>query len=406
MKSTNTGFDVDTYAEETHSEIVDSPLHSQASYGSDCEDAVEATQYKDVLILFRFNDRDLPFELREIIMSDLRLLTLLESGLPSWVLFLQSYPGFCHLYRPWMCPLARTLYVLISAVTVLIGFYDLYKNVPVLKATASRLCGPLFDWIETWDMVSRIKYLGTMLFLHNFEKAVKWLLMVTRTFKSFISILTQPMAGPLVDFLHLILPFWNACIEMLESLWSVIGIVIGSSFSLVENLLEIVLFPVWVILSSIWTIATSVFWFLWEMLYAPFRLVIGFASFLAFICTCIYNSVLDVWLFLSSTIKLASNAEATVSVYEVSIWRSLWNDLFSQVFRALRSILNGVVAFFTACNRHRLSIYNHSQEFIHRLSRPAQRLRPAGARHRGQTCGTQNLSKTAPREWKPKKKKS
>uniref|UniRef100_A0A5B7AF70 Uncharacterized protein n=1 Tax=Davidia involucrata TaxID=16924 RepID=A0A5B7AF70_DAVIN len=200
IKSISTGVEVDIYSEETHGEIVDSPTHSQTC-ASDCDDAVEATQYRDVLILFRFNDRDLPFKLREIIMSDLRLLTLLESGLPSWVIFLQSYPGFCHLYRPWMCPLARALYVMISVVTVLIGFYDLYKNVPVLKATASRLCGPLFDWIETWEMISRIKYLGTMLFLHNFEKAVKWFLTITRTTRSFLSVLTEPMAAPLVEFM-------------------------------------------------------------------------------------------------------------------------------------------------------------------------------------------------------------
>lgn len=254
MKSTSTGFNFHIYPEEKRGQCADSPSLSQTPYSSDSEDAVEDTHYKDVLILFRFNDRDLPFELRQIIMSDVRLLTLLESGLPSWVIFLQSYPGFCHLYRPWMCPLARTLYVLISVVTVLIGFYDLYKNVPVLKATASRLCGPLLDWIETWDMVSRIKYLGTMLFLHNSEKAVKWFLMLTRTFKSFISILTQPMAGPVFEFLDLILPFWNACIEMLDSLFSVIWIVMESSFSLVENLVEIVLMPMWFVLSSIWNI--------------------------------------------------------------------------------------------------------------------------------------------------------
>ena len=81
------------------------------TYTSNFETAMDATQYRDVLILFRFNDHDLPFKLKEIITSDLRLLTLLEAGLPSWVIFLQSYPGFCHLYRPWMCPLARTLYV-------------------------------------------------------------------------------------------------------------------------------------------------------------------------------------------------------------------------------------------------------------------------------------------------------
>ncbi|KAF5949947.1 hypothetical protein HYC85_011940 [Camellia sinensis] len=409
MKSTSSGFDVDIYPEETHGETVDSPLHSQNSYVSDCEDAVEATQYKDALILFRFDDRDLPFTLKEIIMSDLRILTLLESGLPSWVIFLQSYPVFCHIYRPWMCPLARTLYVLISFVTVLIGFYDLYKNVPVLKATASRLCGPLLDWIETWEMVSRIKYLGTMLFLHNFEKAVKWFLMFTRTFRSFISMLTQPMAGPLVECLDFALPFWSMCIEIVESLCSAIWFVLDSSFSLVENIVEIVLLPVWFILSSTWTVAMSiiypVFWILSEILFAPVRVVVAVASFLTFIFTCTHDFLRDIWHFISSVVKLASNAEATVSSYEVSVWRSLWSDLFSQIFRAVRSILNGFVAFFTACNRHRLSIYNHSQEIIRRLSRPTQVLRPADSSHRG-TRGTQNLSETGPQELKPDKKRN
>lgn len=254
MKSTSIGLDVDNYPAETRREIVDSPLHSNTSDASDTEYAVEAAKYKDVLILFRFNDRDLPFELRKIIMSDLRLLTLLEAGLPSWAIFFQSYPVFCHLYRPWMCPLARILYVLISVVTVLIGFYDLYKNVPILKAMASRLCGPLFDWIETWEMVSRIRYLGTMLFLHNFEKAFKWFLMITRSSRSFFSILTQPVLGPLVECLDFVLPLWNMCMEIVESVCSAFSIVIGSSFSLVEIFTETVLLPVWFTLSSIWTI--------------------------------------------------------------------------------------------------------------------------------------------------------
>lgn len=232
-------------------------IGSSEIYPSDCKNAVEATQYRDVLILFRFNDHDLPFTLRKIIMSDLRLLTLLEAGLPSWVIFLQSYPVFCHVYRPWMCPLVRALYVLISVVTVLIGFYDLYKNVPVLKATASRLFGPLFDWIETWEMITRIKYLGTMLFLHNFQKAVKWFLTIRSTTRSFLSILTQPLAQPLVACFEFLLPASNLLIDIIERLFSVIWILIGSSCSLVETLAEIFLFPIWFVVSAIWSIGRS-----------------------------------------------------------------------------------------------------------------------------------------------------
>ncbi|KVH93095.1 hypothetical protein Ccrd_004861 [Cynara cardunculus var. scolymus] len=254
------GMDIesDFHTEEAHSESVGRQLPS--SYASDCEEADEATQYRDVLLLFRFNDRDLPFELQKIIMSDLRLLTLLEAGLPSWVIFSQSYPVFCHIYRPWMCPLARALYVVISLVTVVIGFYDLYKNVPVLKATAARLCGPLFGWIETWEMVSRIKYLGTMLFLHNFEKAVKWFLMMTRT---------------------------------------------------------AILYPI--------------LWFLLEIVYAPIRLILGLSNFVGFVFKNTYDILGGLWLFVSDIFKLASNAETSVSSYEVAMWHSLWNDLFSQV---------------------------------------------------------------------------
>ncbi|XWS30990.1 hypothetical protein CRYUN_Cryun23aG0039100 [Craigia yunnanensis] len=362
-KAISTGLEVDVYCEETQREAENSSDNSN-------EIAVEATEYRDVLILFRFNDRDLPFKLQQIITPDLRLLCLLEAGLPSWVIFLQSYPGFCHIYCPWMCPLARALYVLISIITVLIGFYDLYKNVPGLKDTASRLCGPLFEWIETWEMVSRIKYLGTMLFLHNFQKAVNWFLTVTRATRSFFSCLHLPLAEPFMEFLGFVLPILNMFSEVIESFFSVIWIVIGSFYSLVGDLIEVLLLPIWFIGLILWNIATSVmypiFWILWELLYAPVRLVLALASFVAFVCGFISDLVGDIWRSLSSIIRLASASEATVSTYEVSIWRSLWNDLFSQVFCALRSILNGFVAFFTACNRHRLSIYNHVQDFIQR----------------------------------------
>ncbi|KAG4191298.1 hypothetical protein ERO13_A07G082500v2 [Gossypium hirsutum] len=362
-KATSTGVEVDLHCEETQRQAENSSDNST-------ENAVEATEYRDVLLLFRFDDRDLPFKLQQIITPDLRLLRLLEAGLPSWVLFLQSYPGFCHIYRPWMCPLARALYVLISVITVVIGFYDLYKNVPVLKATAARLCGPLFDWIETWEMVSRIKYLGTMLFLHNCQKAVRLFLTFTRATRSFFSFLCLPLAEPFMDFLDFLLPIWNLFSEVVESFFSVIWIVICALYSLVEDLIEIVLMPICFIGLVLQNLATSVlcpvFWILWEIIYAPIRLFLGFARFVAFICFFISRLVGDIWQSFRSIIQFASATESAVSSNEISMWRSLWNDIFSQVFRALRSILNGFVAFFAACNRHRLSIYNHARHFVQR----------------------------------------
>lgn len=187
-------------------------------------------------------------------MSKLRLLTLLEAGLPSWVIFLQSYPGFCRLYRPWMCPLARALYVLISVVTVLIGFYDLYKNVPLLKETLSNLFGPLFEWIEAWEMISRIKYLGTMLFLHNCQKAIKWFLMLTRTIVSFLSFSIKPILHPLNEFLHCFFPLWSMFMQIAENYISLIWMVFESSFTVIGDIMEILLLPIWYILVVAWNI--------------------------------------------------------------------------------------------------------------------------------------------------------
>ncbi|KAK1317006.1 hypothetical protein QJS10_CPA05g01094 [Acorus calamus] len=360
--------------EETYDKVVSSPTHTTMSTSIDNIDngsaslLFEPTHYGDVLLLFRFNDCDLPFKLKHIIMHDLRLLTLLEYGLPSWVIFLQSYPVFCHFYRPWMCPLARILYVLISVVTVLIGFYDLYKNVPLLKATASRLCGPLLDWIETWEMISRIKYLGTMLFLHNFEKALKWFLMTTHAIRSLLSVITEPLAGPLGELLELFLPICNVCFHVGEQLSSVFLAVVGFTCSSVANMTNIFLWPAWLILSTIWNIASSILlpiiYFLWEISVTPIRLVFALAKLIVMLSSYIFYLLRDTWSLLSTMFNLASASEAAVGTHEISMWRSL----FSQIFRAIRSILYGFVAFFATCNRHRLSMYNHMQKFVQRLS--------------------------------------
>lgn len=410
IKSSSSRGGDDATSEEMHSEFITSPTSEEmqsefmtsprlteiliSTNTLDSVNTIDAAEYRDVLILFRFNDRDLPFKLRDVIMSDLRLLTLLESGIPSWVIFLQSYPVFCHFYRPWMCLLVRALYVLISVVTVIIGFYDLYKNVPVLKATASRLCGPLFDWIETWEMITRIRYLGTMLFLHNFEKAVTWFLMVTRAFRSFVSVLTQPMAGPLVELVGFLFPIWSTGVEAIESFCSVVWVATESSFSLVVDIAQIFFSPVWFILSFMSNIASTIIypiaWALWEIVYTPIRLILQIGKFISFIFSCIIDLLGEVWLSMSTITHLTSASEVTVSSYEVSMWRSLWNDLFSQIFRAIRSIINGFVAFFVACNRHRLSIYNHILEFFRRLSCLTRRSQAPDTRHRSQIHGTQN----------------
>lgn len=255
----------DFFSEDTFFDVVESPsaentipneenwveeqVHETKEQNMEVDGDFKPMGYKDTLLLFRYNDKDLPFKLREVITSDLKLLTLLESGLPSWVIFLQSYPLFCKLYRPWMRHLFGTLYILISLVTVVIGFYDLYKNVPLLKATASHLCGPLFVWIEAWDMVSRIRYLGTMLFLQNSEKAVKWFLVVMRTVKLLLSPLTASLMYSVEEMIDFLAPLWCPFASLVVVLYKTTRLAVVFFCSMVLDCFEILFSPLVVLYS-------------------------------------------------------------------------------------------------------------------------------------------------------------
>ncbi|KAJ4757128.1 G1/S-specific cyclin-E protein [Rhynchospora pubera] len=356
-----------TEDKESYSEIMSTPrsLASSISDSDTSSPSCEATSYRNAFVLFKFDDHDLPFKLREVIMSDLRLLTLLEYGLPSWVMFLQSYPLFCKMYRPWMCSLARFLYVLMSIITVLIGFYDLYKHVPLMNATLSKLFGPFFEWIENWEMISRIQYLGTMLFLHNFEQTVKWALQVMRSVKSFFSVLTQPVVGPLMEIVEFVRPVWNLLGDTMKYIGSSIWLVLGTSWSVVTGLLEFIIWPFELVLSTVLNIASyilsPILWILGEVMSLPFRVVFMLSNLVSAIFLHMYYMLIEIGSYIFSMFQVASASKATATgvAYEASVLKSLWNDLFSQVFRAVRSILNGLVAFFSTCNRHRLSIYNY-----------------------------------------------
>lgn len=212
--------------------------------------------YKDNLLLFRFNDKDLPSELTQIITPNLKLLTLLESNLPSWVIFLQSYPLFSALYRPWMKPLYRTLYILVSLVTVIIGFYDLYKNVPLLKATVSHLCGPLFNWIESWDMISRIKCLGTMLFLQNLGKAVKLFLSMTRAIKLLVSLITKPLMYPVKKKVNCLMPLWSLFTVAGKEFHNIRSAMLEFFCGVVSILFEVFILPLKVLCSHLLNLGT------------------------------------------------------------------------------------------------------------------------------------------------------
>ncbi|BBN11877.1 hypothetical protein MPTK1_5g15500 [Marchantia polymorpha subsp. ruderalis] len=340
-----------------------------------------AETYRDTLILFRFSEPLLPLELRRIITADQRLLKMLESGLPSWVIFMQSYPILCQLYRPWMRPLCGTIYYLISVVTVLIGFYDLYKNVPILKATAAHICGPLFEMIEEWGMVSRLKYLGTMLFLQNCEKAFEWAVAVIRAFRQISTLVMRPVLQPLIAFGETFMPVWEGVSIGVQTVLQLTSSTFSSVIVGVSSVISILVWPIVALFNSLWYLGMAVLYPMFSAIWTIFILPIQLVKFLGSLVSALSSEVMDGFRNIGSAIYngvqvlIATGQPALQSFKAVksstpgpSLWRTLWNDIFSKVFHAVGSIVKGLLAFFTACNRHRLSIYNHVVDFLIQVS--------------------------------------
>ncbi|KAK6940519.1 hypothetical protein RJ641_030050, partial [Dillenia turbinata] len=338
------------------------------------DDDIEFMQYEDKLLQFQFTDRNLPFILKDIITSNLKLLTLLESGLPSWVIFLQSYPLCSRVYRPWMRLLARTLYILISLVTVMIGFYDLYKNVPLLKETASHICGPLFQWVETWEMISRIKYLGTMLFLQNFEMAVIWFLKFSQMMKLLVLLLTRPLVGPFKEFIEFASPMWSILAEAKLQIYGMAWFMVESLFSIIVDSVFVLLSPfglLFTYISDSATMVSPIFSSTWKLLLMPIQMILVVANYVSALLSEFYDLLESILrMAISSVGQLRYFSQVTHSSSEISIWHSLWKDLLSKVFKSLRSIIYGLSEFFASCNRHRLRWSAENAAVANRFIRP------------------------------------
>ncbi|CAI7869180.1 unnamed protein product [Closterium sp. NIES-54] len=206
--------------------------------------------YPDTLLLFRFTHPHLPAALADVITTDQRLLHQLESGLPSWAVFLQSCAGLSALYRPWMRPLVAYACFIVSLVTVLIGFYDLYKNIPVLQEMLARMLGPIWAVVGTWDMGTRLRYLGTILFLQNWERAFKWLSSSLKVISHAVSLLSyllslllRPFQHPCSLLLHTVLLCLTKLLSTAWNLLSALGKLVTSS----GGLLGYVMRPLWLL---------------------------------------------------------------------------------------------------------------------------------------------------------------
>eukprot|EP00435_Cladocopium_sp_Y103_P031611 s1802_g8.t1 len=112
---------------------------------------------------FRFDDPFLPYVLREVIHDPdhHRLLRLCEAGIPAWAIVLPKFTGLYHRY---MRHLVAAIVVLVSCLSLLLGFYDLYKRIPLVRSLLKQsLLGPLSSKLEELVVVRLSFLLGWIL---------------------------------------------------------------------------------------------------------------------------------------------------------------------------------------------------------------------------------------------------
>lgn len=225
-------------------------------------------------------------------------------------------------------------------------------------------------------MISRVRYLGTMLFIQNFEKAMRWSLKIGRILKLLLLLLAKPLMEPLQDLMEFTSPVWLLFCDAGSDFFNMVSFALMSLCDLVGDLFELIYSPFQLLYSYIITIVSffsPILTSLWELCRVPLRMCTPIASLLASFCGSMYEVLQGMLMLIVSKATevghLATNlSKAKPTTTEVSMWSSLWKDLFSKVFRSLRSILSGLIAFLDTCNRHRLSISNNLSEYIRRMS--------------------------------------
>jgi len=97
------------------------------------------------------------------------LLKLYEASLPSWTVVLAQY-GY---YKPWFRFAVRYIIFLASLITMSLGFWDLYKNVPVLRDLFSHYMESFMQVIDSFVVLRLSLLLG---YIISFSSPVSRLL--------------------------------------------------------------------------------------------------------------------------------------------------------------------------------------------------------------------------------------
>jgi hypothetical protein len=178
----------------------------------------------------------------QMLKSDTRLLKLAIQSLPNWAVIVNRYSipiYYSFKFRTIITTLVN-IYIVISLIW---GFYDLYKNLPIVGGALRRIIGPIVAAMEP--------------LLHNRVVLLIPLLLsrLYAIYNNLIAPIIENLFYPIIQFgTKLVLPLVRS-----------IGYVIGRFYSLIYPLVDIIL----TIFTLIGRLFSSIYWLLWTLLKAP-----------------------------------------------------------------------------------------------------------------------------------------
>lgn len=325
-------------------------------------------KFNDFTIAAYFEDPIFPFFVKNLLKNPKNnfLLIKYERGIPSWAQFLPSY-GLP--YRPWMRKVMAVIIFCFSLVTMLLGFYDLYKKIPELQDVLRSVLGKFFQVFEDAILIRFSVLVG---YLATASQILINLAFSLLTLIPFISDLLNLSTTLFESFLNLFLSIksflnWTYSIFTLfgSSGWTALTIFFNSFY--LQELFSLFysgsLNSLMFLLNITITALKELKEFLGLLFSIPFEVVYGltyglfnvvfelFSDFYSF-----FYSIIRAFRYIMSIFRSnQGTVSESIGVFE-SI-KNFWYDVFRHALRGVTSIYHFTV--YTTCN-----VYKHKDSII------------------------------------------
>lgn len=332
------------------------------------EQSYHECKFSDFTIVAYFEDPIFPFFIKNLLKlpKNKFLLTKYERGIPSWAQFLPSY-GLP--YRPWMRKVMAVIIFCFSFITMMLGFYDVYKNIPQLREVFSCVLGKFFQTFEDAVLIRLSVLLGYVI---GTSQLFKSLILGIITFIPFMSDLLIGIGEQFQYLLSLVFSVKNL-IKWVYGVFCLFGGSVWATISLMFHSLYLddffsliyygLISQLVLVLSMVLYLLKELKEFLCLLFSVPFEVVYGLTYGLFNV---VFELFIDLYSFFYTIIRafrylmalFRSNQNAvTESIGIFEQIKNFWYDIFRHVLRGITSIYHFTV--YAICN-----VYKHKDSII------------------------------------------